>query len=70
LVRHRKLTAREAARKLANIIEKHLETLPEPERAARLEAFHNAVSNAVGTRAKRAKPLGTRVSRLSALRPA
>ncbi len=65
---HKKLSTREAAERLADIIEKHLESLPEPDRAARRQAFHRVVSNVVGTRAKRAKLPGTRASRLSARR--
>ncbi len=68
MVRDKKLTAREAADKIATIIETHLESLPGPERAARLRAFHKAASNALGTRAKRVRRSKTRQTRLLTLR--
>ncbi len=65
---HKNSSTREAAERLADIIEKHLESLPESERATKRQAFHQVVSNVVATRAKRAKPPRTRVTRLSARR--
>jgi len=67
-MRKKELSVAEAASQLTDIIEGHLEKLPEPERATRRRAFHKAVSNALGTPARRAKRSGTRATRLSALR--
>jgi len=51
----KELSVAEAASQLADVIEGHLEKLPEPERATRRRAFHKAVSNALGTSARPAK---------------
>lgn len=68
MTQQRKLTPGKAAKKLADIIERHLESLPEPERNAKLAGFHETVANVLGTRAKRARLPKTRVTRLSAQR--
>ena len=49
--------ARQAADKLAAILEEHLDRLPAAERSAKLKAFHESVSDSLATRAKRARRL-------------
>ena len=63
--------ARKAADKIATILEEHLDTLPGPERAAKLKAFHASVSASFAVRATLPKRSKTEVpvfSRVAAQR--
>ena len=63
--------ARQAAEKIASILEEHLNTLPAAEKAAKLKAFHGSVSASFAgraTSAKRSKTAAPVFSRVAAQR--
>jgi hypothetical protein len=63
--------ARQAAEKIAAILEEHLDTLPAADKAAKLRAFHDSVSESFAgpaTRAKRSKTAAPVFSRVAAQR--